>query len=54
MNNKIIDPGDWASVCEEMDNSFDRFAALVEKYVDIPELTPAIVNGFEMNCRNVP
>ena len=31
---------------EEMVDSFDRFAALVEKYVDIPELTPAIVNEF--------
>ena len=29
-----------------MDDSFDRFAALVEKYVDIPELMPAIVNEF--------
>ena len=31
---------------EDMDNSFDRFAALVKKYVDIPELTPTIVNEF--------
>ena len=29
-----------------MDDSFDQFAALVEKYVDIPELTPTIVNEF--------
>ena len=31
---------------EEMDDSFDRFVALVEKYVDIPELTPTMVNEF--------
>ena len=31
---------------EEMDNNLDRFFALVEKYVDIPELTPTIVNEF--------
>ena len=30
-----------------MDNGFDLFAALVEKYVDIPELTPTIVNEFD-------
>ena len=30
---------------EDSDN-YDRFAALVEKYVDIPELTTAIVNEF--------
>lgn len=51
--NKIIDPEDWAGVREEMDDSSDRFATLVKKYVDIPELTPATVNGFEMNCRSV-
>ena len=30
---------------EDSDN-YNRFAALVEKYVDIPELTTAIVNEF--------
>ena len=30
---------------EDSDN-YDRFSALVEKYVDIPELTTAIVNEF--------
>ena len=29
-----------------MGSSFDQFAALVEKYVDVPELTPTIVNEF--------
>ena len=30
----------WVERREEMDNKLDRFFALVEKYVDIPELTP--------------
>ena len=30
----------------EGSDNYDRFAALVEKYVDIPELTTAIVNEF--------
>ena len=34
---------DWQR--EDSDN-YDRFAALVEKYVDIPELITAIVNEF--------
>ena len=31
---------------EEMADNVDQFLALLEKYVDIPELTPAIVNEF--------
>ena len=31
---------------EEQDHNLDRFIALTEKYVDIPELTPTIVNEF--------
>ena len=46
LNNEIIGLEDWVATREEMDDSFDQFAALVEKYVDIPELTPAIVNEF--------
>ena len=46
LNNEIIGLEDWVSTREEMDNSFDQFAALVKKYVDIPELTPTIVNEF--------
>lgn len=46
LNNEIAGLEDWVATREEMDDSFDRFAALVEKYVDIPELTPAIVNEF--------
>ena len=46
LNNEIIGLEDWVETREEMDNSFDQFAALVEKYVDIPELTPTIVNEF--------
>ena len=37
---------EWVEQREEMDNNLDRFFALVEKYVDIPELTPTIVNEF--------
>ena len=46
LNNEIIGLEDWVETREDMDNSFDRFAALVKKYVDIPELTPTIVNEF--------
>ena len=46
LNNEIIGLEDWVGTREEMDNSFDLFAALVEKYVDITELTPTIVNEF--------
>ena len=46
LNNEIIGLEDWVGIREEMDDSFDRFAALVKKYVDIPELTPTIVNEF--------
>ena len=46
LNNEIAGLEDWAATREEADDSFDRFTALVEKYVDIPELTPAIVNEF--------
>ncbi len=37
---------EWVEQREEMDSNLDRFFTLVEKYVDIPELTPAIVNEF--------
>ena len=37
---------EWVEQREEMDNNLDRFFALTEKYVDIPELTPTIVNEF--------
>ena len=46
LNNEIIGLEAWVETREEMDDSFDQFAALVEKYVDIPELTPTIVNEF--------
>ena len=46
LNNEIIGLEDWVGIREEVDNSFDQSAALVEKYVDIPELTPTIVNEF--------
>ena len=46
LKNEIIGLEDWVETREEMDDSLDQFVALVEKYVDIPELTPTIVNEF--------
>jgi len=46
LNNEIIGLDDWVATREEMDDNVDKFLALVEKYVDIPELTPTIVNEF--------
>ena len=46
LHNEIIGLEDWVGIREERDNSFNQFASLVEKYVDIPELTPTIVNEF--------
>ena len=37
---------EWIDKQQEDTDNYDRFAALVEKYVDIPELTTAIVNEF--------
>ena len=37
---------EWVEQREEMSDNLDRFFALTEKYVDIPELTPTIVNEF--------
>ncbi len=31
---------------QDANDNYDRFAALVEKYVDVPELTGTIVNDF--------
>ena len=46
LNNEVIGLEDWVETREEMNNGLDQFVALVEKYVDIPELTPTIVNEF--------
>ena len=46
LNNEITGLEDWVESREEMDDSLDQFVALVEKYVDIPELTPTVVNEF--------
>ena len=46
LNNEITGLEDWVESRKEMDDSLDQFIALVEKYVDIPELTPTIVNEF--------
>ena len=37
---------EWIETQQEANDSYDRFAALVEKYVDIPVLTSTIVNEF--------
>ena len=37
---------EWVEQQEEMDDSLDRFMALTRKYVDVPELTPTIVNEY--------
>ena len=41
-----VDTEEWVEQREEMDSNLDRFFTLVERYVDIPELTPTIVNEF--------
>ncbi len=46
LNNEVIDLEDWVATREEMEDNVDQFLALLEKYVDIPELTPTIVNEF--------
>ncbi len=46
LNNEITGLEDWVETREDANNSADAFLALVEKYVDIPELTPTIVNEF--------
>lgn len=46
LSNEIIDLEAWIGTREEMSNSFDQFATLVEKYMDILQLTPTIVNEF--------
>ena len=37
---------EWVDQQMELENNLDAFLALAEKYVDIPELTPTIVNEF--------
>ena len=49
-HNEIIGLEDWVETREEMDN---KFVALVEKYVGIPELPPTIVNEFIKKIRPV-
>lgn len=46
LNNEVIGLEDWVATREEMEDNLDQFLALMEKYVDIPELTPTIVNEF--------
>lgn len=37
---------EWIETQQETNDNYDRFSALVEKYVDIPVLTSTIVNEF--------
>ena len=46
LNNEVIGLEDWVATREEMEDNVDQFLALLEKYVDIPELTTTIVNEF--------
>ena len=46
LNNEIIGLDDWVATREKMEDNVDQFLALLEKYVDIPELTQTIVNEF--------
>ena len=46
LNNEVIGLEDWVATREEMEDNVDQFLALLEKYVDIPELTPTIMNEF--------
>ena len=46
LNNEVIGLEDWVATREEMEDNVDQFLALMEKYVDIPELTTTIVNEF--------
>ena len=46
LNNEVIGLEDWVATREEMEDNVDQFLALLEKYVDIPELTHTIVNEF--------
>ena len=46
LNNEVIGLEDWVATREEMEDNVDQFLVLLEKYVDILELTPTIVNEF--------
>ena len=46
LNNEVIGLDDWVATREEMEDNVDQFLALLEKYVDIPDLTQTIVNEF--------
>ena len=46
LNNEVIGLEDWVATREEMEDNVDQFLVLLEKYVDIPELTTTIVNEF--------
>ena len=46
LNNEVIGLEDWVATREEMEDNVDQFLTLLEKYVDIPELTTTIVNEF--------
>ncbi|MBR3108838.1 MAG: DUF4368 domain-containing protein, partial [Clostridia bacterium] len=46
LRTEIMALEEWIEAQQETTDNYDRFSALVEKYVDIPVLTPTIVNEF--------
>ena len=46
LETEIMALSEWIETQQETNDNYDRFSALVEKYVDIPVLTSAIVNEF--------
>ena len=46
LRTEIMALEEWIEAQQETTDNYDRFSALVGKYVDIPVLTPTIVNEF--------
>ena len=46
LRTEIMALSEWIEAQQETNDNYDSFAALVEKYVDIPQLSPTIVNEF--------
>lgn len=46
LKTEIMALEEWIETQQEANDNYDCFSALVEKYVDIPVLTPTIVNEF--------
>ena len=46
LRTEIMALEEWIEAQQETTDNYDRFSALVGKYVDIPVLTPTVVNEF--------